>query len=157
MSEEVTLPVEAIIPLPPKDAAEEAAMQAAFFYQQAKDERARIMGDLARATKALEEKNYQIGQLQSALNEERKEHAFTKQAYENAIRDCADLEAVLAVEQDFHEDRAARLAKFEFSRLKRRRNGKHKPSDTLPDTIRSEGEMAVASAVLSDDQPQQAT
>jgi hypothetical protein len=156
MTDEVKLPEEATIPLPPKDAAEEAAMQAAFFYQQAKDERARMIAELTRATKALEEKNYQIEQQKRLLAERDDRYALLEGAYYEAIRDRADLEAILAATQGQLEDTAARLGKFEFSRLKRKRNGNGKrPSvhasalDAVSDALGSAPEVADASPVVA--------
>jgi hypothetical protein len=88
--------------------------------------------------------------LQKQLDDERRMRASDQQFISALTQDKADLEATLAVEQDHHEDRAARLSRFEFSRLKRR-NGKHpkRNGDSVPVDTGSEVEVAIDPSVLA--------
>src|SRR5215469_11911554 len=156
MSEEVILPEEATVPLPPPDREKEIAMMAAVNVDRWREEREKVAHALEQAIIATQVKDVAIATLEETLAVERKRFDELYRTHMEVIQDNADLQAILASTQAHHENEAARLARFEFSRLRsKRRNGNKRngPSGPPPDTIRSEGEMAVASAVLSDDQP----
>ena len=154
MSDEVTMPVEATIPLPTPDPDKEVMLRAAVAYDNAKQEREKLLAMGEKATIALEVSQLHVNTLEATLTAERDNHVFLQKAYEDAIRDRADLEALLAVEQDHHEDRAARLAKFEFSRLRNKRNGKRTHRDNggvnaVSDALGSAGEVADATHLVA--------
>ena len=122
------MPEQATVPLPTPDPDKEVMLRAAVAYDNAKQERERLLAMVDKATIALEVSQLHVNTLEATLAAERDNHAFLQKAYDDAIRDRADLEAILATEQSHHENSAARLAKFEFSRL-RKRNGKRAHRD----------------------------
>jgi hypothetical protein len=143
------LPEIATLPVPAQDPDKEAAMRAAMFYDRAKQERDELLNLLEQSKIALQIKDNQIAELQLALATERNRVDSMQNAYNEKAQDCADLEAILSTQQAHHEDQAARLARFEFSRLRRKRNGKHKPSDAVPDLAGSEGPLAELSSLVA--------
>jgi len=149
MTDDIELPVEANLPTPEHDPAKEAAMQAAFFHQQAIDERKRIMDALHQATKALEQKNFQIEQLNLALAERQNRHDSLQNSYNELIQDKADLEAILDNHQRDLENMAAKLSRFEFSRVRRVNKRKRGNGDAMPDPVGSKGEVAEQPPVLA--------
>jgi hypothetical protein len=143
------LPEVAVIPAPIQDPDKEAAIRAATYYDRVEIERAEQRRFLEQAKIALEVQLHRNADLQKQLDGERRMHESTQQLLNQKIQDCADLEATLAVEQDHHEDRAARLSRFEFSRL-RKRNGRPKRNgDTVPDDTGSTVEVALDASVLA--------
>jgi hypothetical protein len=150
MSDEVQLPVEATIPLPhPADPDREAAMRAAMFYDRAKQERDDMIRLLEQSKLALEVKEHHIQTLKLDNATERNRYDVLQTAYAEALQDKADLEAILSTQQAHHEDQAARLAKFEFSRLRRKRNGDKRNGKTVPDTSGSEGPLAELTSLVA--------
>jgi predicted nucleic acid-binding Zn-ribbon protein len=119
------------------------------FYDRAKQERDELLNLLEQSKIALQIKDNQIAELQLALATERNRVDSMQNAYNEKAQDCADLEAILSTQQAHHEDQAARLARFEFSRLRRKRNGKHKPSDAVSDNGGSEAALAELSSLVA--------
>jgi septal ring factor EnvC (AmiA/AmiB activator) len=150
MTEEMTVPGEAVIPLPRQDHDKEAAIRAATYYDRVETERTEQRRLMEQAKIALEVQLHRNADLQKQLDDERRMRASDQQFISALTQDKADLEATLAVEQDHHEDRAARLSRFEFSRLKRR-NGKHpkRNGDSVPVDTGSEVEVAIDPSVLA--------
>ena len=125
-------------------------MQAAFFYQQSQDERARIMDNLHQATKALEQKNFQIDQLNLALAQQQNRHDSLQHAYNDLIQDKADLEAILDNHQRDLENMANKLSRFEFSRVRRaNKQRKRSNGDTVSDHSGSASEVVTDPPVLA--------
>src|SRR5215472_18658249 len=122
MSDQVVLPVEANLPTPEHDLDKEAAMRAAMFYDRAKQERDEMMRLLEQSKMALQVRDHQIASLELQVATERNRYDALQASYNEAVQDKADLEAILSTQQAHHEDQASRLARFEFSRLKRKRN-----------------------------------
>jgi hypothetical protein len=144
------LPEIATLPVPTPDPDKEAAMRAAMFYDRAKQEREDLLHLLEQSKVALQIRDNQIAELQLAVATERNRFDSLQNSYNEALQDKADLEAILSTQQAHHEDQAARLARFEFSRLRRKRNGKRNgPSDTVSDASGSEAALAELSSVVA--------
>lgn len=151
MSEITEMPVEATIPLPTPDPQREVYVRAAMAYESAKAEREEFIRLLEQAKVAIQVRDNQIETLRGDLAVERTRYDSLQHSYNEALQDRADLEAILATQQAHHEDQAARLAKFEFSRLRRKRNGNKRngPSDSVPDDAGSAVEVAIGEVVLA--------
>ena len=142
MTDEIEMPVEAIpVPAPPPDPDKEAAMRAAMFYERAKTERDGMLNLLEQAKIAVQVKDNQIGDLQVALATLTNRFDSLQNSYNEKVQDCADYEAILANHQIDLENMAGKLGKFEFSRVKRKRNGGAKRSESLPERPAGEVEM----------------
>src|SRR5215469_6168876 len=143
MAEIVEMPVEANLPTPGHDPDKEAAMRAAMFYERAKLERDEMMRLLEQSKVAIQVQDNQIASLKLEIATERNRYDALQNSYNEKVQDCADLEAVLASVQGVFEDHAARLGRFEFSRLKRKRNGSAKRNgDAVSDKDGSEAPLA---------------
>ena len=139
-------PLPVVVPDPDK----QAAIRAATYYDRVEAERERDRRLMEQAKIALEVQLHRVADLQKLLDDERRMHASTQQLLNVAIQDKADLEAILATEQDHHEDRARRLSGFDFSRNKRR-NGKHKRNgDSVPDVAGSTVQVDLDPSVLNE-------
>jgi chromosome segregation ATPase len=143
------LPEIAELPVPAPDLNKEAAMRAATYYDLVEQERTEHRRLLEQAKMACEVKDHQIDDLRLQVATLNNRLDSMQNAYNEKAQDCADLEAILSTQQAHHEDQAARLARFEFSRLRRKRNGKHKPSDAVSDTSGSEAALAELSSVVA--------
>ena len=143
------LPEVATLPVPTQDPDKEAVMRAAVFYDRAKQERDDLIHLLEQSKMALEVRDHQIADLRLQVATLNNRLDSMQNAYNEKAQDCADLEAILSTQQAHHEDQAARLARFEFSRLRRKRNGKHKPSDAVSDASGSEAALAELSSVVA--------
>ena len=143
------LPEIATLPVPAPDPDKEAVMRAAVFYDRAKQERDDLLHLLEQSKMALDVRDHQIADLQLTLATERNRYDALQNSYNEKVQDCADLEAILSGVQGNLEDLAARLSRFEFSRLRRKRNGKHKPSDTVSDNGGGEGPLAELSSLVA--------
>jgi len=148
MSDQVVLPVEANLPTPEHDPDKEAAMRAAMFYDRAKQERDEMLRLLEQSKMALQVRDHQIASLELQVATERNRYDALQASYNEAVQDKADLEAILSTQQAHHEDQASRLARFEFSRLKRKRNGKRN-GDAMSDASGSTVEVDIASVLAS--------
>jgi|SRR5215469_5908545 len=148
---EAMMPYEAPpVPTVVQDPDKQAAIRAATYYDRVEAEREQHRQLLEQAKIALEIQITRNGDLQKLLDAERDRYALIERAYHDAIQDRADLEAILADERDHHEDRASRLGRFDFSRL-RKRNGKHpkRNGDTVSDNAGSTVEVAIDPHVLA--------
>jgi hypothetical protein len=145
MPEEVP-PVPAVV----QDENKQAAIRAATYYDRVEAERAEHRRLIEQAKMALEIQLHRNTDLQNLLDEERKMRASDQQFINAIMSDKADLEAILATQQAHHEDQAARLSRFEFSRLKRR-NGKHskRNGDPMPDVTGSAVEVGIDPSILA--------
>ena len=150
---EIPIPAEMEPPKPDLD--QEAAMRAAVFYRRAKDERDEFIKLLEQSKVALEVRDNQLEMLKLELATERNRYDVLHHEYSEVQRDRADLEALLANLQTDLENQAAKLGRFEFTRLRtRRRNGKPKqPSEPVPDSVGSEIEVAIGETVVAHVQP----
>jgi len=146
-------PIEAVVPPPRHDADKEAAMRAAVFYDRAQQERDEHMRLLEQSKVAIQVQDNQINSLKLELATERNRYDALQNSYNEKVQDCADLEAILASVQGVFEDHAARLGRFEFSRLKRRRNGGAKRSEPVSDPQSGEGPLAELSSLVAHRKP----
>lgn len=142
------MPEEAEIPLPTPDPDREAAMRAAMFYDKAKQERDEFVRLLEQAKVACQVKDNQIARLEMEIATERNRYDSLQHSYNEALQDRADLEAILSTQRDHHEDQAARLAKFEFSRLRARKRNKRN-GESVPDNAGSEAALADLASVVA--------
>jgi len=129
------LPMESNLPTPQVDPDRDAAMRAAVFYDRARQERDDLLRLLDEAKVALGIKDNQIQALKLEVAAERNRHDALQSCYLEALQDRADLESLLAGLQGMFEDQAKRLGAFEFSRLRRKRNGNGKRSHAEPATM----------------------
>ena len=129
-------------------------MRAAVFYDRAKGERDELIQMIEKAKLAIQVRDNRIASLELQVATEQNRYDTLHNAYNEALQDRADLEAILATQQAHHEDQAARLSKFEFSRIrnKRRSNGKRSGEPVL-DARGSPSEMASGASVLAHGEP----
>lgn len=147
---EMTLPVEATIPSPTPDPEKDAVLRAAVFYDRVKQERDDLLLKLEQARYACDVKDNQIRTLELSAATEQNRYDALHNAYNEALQDRADLEAILTTQQAHHEDQAARLAKFEFSRLRRNKSRKRNGNgESVPDASGSEAVLADIGSVLA--------
>jgi len=150
----IPIPEDVPVPMPVRDHSREAAMAAAAYYDEAKRERDNFIRLLEEAKVACQVKDNQIAELQLVVATERNRYDSLQSAYNEKLQDCADLEAVLAATQGSLEDHAARLGRFEFSRVKRKRNGSAKRNgEPVPDTSGSDAALAELSSLVAHGKP----
>jgi hypothetical protein len=159
MTEDIELPVEANLPTPERDAAKEAAMQAAFFHQQAVDERKRILDTLAIATKAIEQKNFQIDQLNLRIAEDANRYAVLQAERDELFAKTVYYQQSLANAREDIRNAADKLDRFELPPAVKRSHKRKRDlgaddagsngNAALPDTNGSQGEVAGSAPVLA--------
>jgi len=138
MSEQVILPKE-VPPVPKvvRDEDKEAAIRAATYYDRVEAEREQHRQLLEQSKVALEVQMIRMGDLRQELDCVRGE------------RDALMEECVAY--RELYANLKASLARFELPDVRRaaKRNGKHKPSDTVSDSIGSAVEVALDPSVLA--------